>query len=159
MADLPDSAAAAEAHASHEAEVAVASAPLAAMSADLLKAVALIDGGAAFGTLLVIAASIRDARPLAFWLVFPLALFGFGTTVAAFATGFSYLAQSRRAEALALRHRIAAPPFVVETEASRTATARSARFLRLAMGSVLVAMASAVAGFLLAGAILLVQLR
>lgn len=146
-------------HAAHAQAVAIMTAPLTAMSADILKAVCLINGGAAVATILFVAGIARDRPPLASALVLPLALFGFGLTVAAFATGFTYLAQERSAAALPLQERRWTEPYILDTTASVTVTAEAARFRKLAFGAVLVGMASAVIGFALAGAILVLMLH
>lgn len=146
-------------HAAHAAAVAAAAAPLAGMSADILKAVCLINGGAAVATTLFVADTLRDRPPLALALVLPLSVFGFGLTVAAFATGFTYLAQERSAASLAAQERRWAEPFIVDTPASLSASADAERFRRLAFVAVLVGMASAVCGFGLAGAILVFMMR
>ncbi|WP_375462108.1 hypothetical protein [uncultured Enterovirga sp.] len=146
-------------HAAHAQAVAAATAPLVAMSADILKAVSFINGGAAVATLLFVTGSLRDHRSLALALVLPLALFGFGLTVAAFATGFTYLAQERSGTALSLQECGWQEPFIRDTAASLAASREAGRFRNLAFGAVLVGMASAVGGFALAGAILWFMLR
>lgn len=155
----PTAATAERMHAAHAQAVAAAAAPLVAMSADILKAVSFINGGAAVATLLFVTETLRDHRSLALALVLPLSLFGFGLTVAAFATGFTYLAQERSGTALSRQERAWAEPFILETAASLSASGEAGRFRNLAFGAVLVSMASAVGGFGLAGAILWVMLR
>lgn len=142
------------AHADHLRAVAGAERPLAEMGRDLLKTVALLNGLAAASAIVFVAATLRDERRMAFAFVFPLACFGFGLTVAAFATGWSYLAQRESSRALASRALVPTPPFVAETTASREADGRGRRFQALAFAAVLVAMVSAVLGFGLAAAIL-----
>ena len=150
--------AAERAHAAHDLAVATTVLPLVAMGTEMLKAVCLINGGAAVATLLFVSQSLRDDRGLALALVAPLATFGFGLTVAAFATGWSYFAQAEQGRALGLRQKSASEPFVIETEPSREASRRSDRFRLLALAAVMVSCASAVGGFGLAGAILLIRL-
>lgn len=152
-------AAAGRAHAAHRAALAAAAQPLAAMGNDILKAVALLNGGAAAATLALVSSALASERRLALPLVLPLAIFGFGLAVAAFATGWSYLAQAHAAQAVALRTTRPDPPYVEETEASREAARRGGRFQALAFAAVLAAMAAAVAGFLTAGAVLVLTLR
>ena len=159
MSDDESGAAAGRMHAAHRQAVAAATAPLVAMSGDILKSVSFINGGAALATLLFAAATIRDDRSLALALVAPLSLFGFGLTVAAFAIGFTYLSQERSAEALSLQERGWAEPFILDTPASLTASREARRFRGLAFGAVLAGMGSAVAGFVLAGAVLWLTLR
>lgn len=159
MRDTSGASAAERIHAAHAEAVAAAAAPLVAMSADILKAVCLLNGGAAAATLLFVAGTLRDHRPLALALVLPLALFGFGLTVAAFATGFTYLSQERAGAALSLQERGPAEPFIRDNAASLAASREAGRFRALAFGAVLVGMASAVGGFALAGAILWLTLR
>lgn len=129
------------------------------MSADILKVVSLINGGAAVATILFIAETISAQPSLALALVLPLSLFGFGLTVAAFATGFTYLAQERSGVALSHQERRWTEPFIADTVPSLAASAAADRFRRLAFVTVLVGMGSAVAGFGLAGATLWVMLR
>ena len=146
-------------HAARAQAVAGSFAALVAMGADILKSVALINGVAAAATLVLVAASIRDMRPLALGLVMPLAAFGFGLVVAACATGWSYLSHAGYAEALRQREPIWSPPFLAETTASAAASRAGLRYERLAFGAVLVGIASAVTGFCLAGIVLLATLR
>ena len=146
-------------HAAHLQAVGAASAPLVAMSADILKAVSFINGAAAVATLLFVAETLRDHRSLALALVLPLSLFGFGLTVAAFATGFTYLAQERSGIALSAQERTWAEPFIRDTPASLAATREGQRFRALGFAAVLTSMASAVGGFALAGGVMLVMLR
>ena len=155
----PTAGAAERMHAAHAQAVAAAAAPLIAMSADILKAVSLINGGAAVATLLFVTGTVRDQRPLALAMVLPLSMFGFGLTVAAFATGFTYLSQERSGAAWALQERAWAEPYIRDTAASLAASREAARFRGLAFAAVLVGMASAVGGFGLAGAILWFTLR
>lgn len=157
--DPNDTDGAARAHAAHRAELAAATAPLAAMANDILKSAALLNGGAAAATLALVAAALASERRLALPLVLPLAIFGFGLAVASFATGWSYLAQARTADAIAARTIRRDPPYVEETNASREAARQGARFQGLAFAAVLVAMGSAVGGFMTAGAVLLLALR
>ena len=147
--------AAERAHAAHDAAVAAGFAPLVAMSADILKAVSFINGGAAVATLLFVAETIRDRPALSGVLVLPLAMFGFGLAVAAFATGWSYLSQERLALAAARRETSWLEPFIRDTDASREADRQGLRFRGLAMAAVFVSMGSAVGGFSAAGIILL----
>ncbi len=134
-------------------------APLVAMGTEILKAVALINGGAAIATLAFVAATHRDSRALALALVWPLGAFGFGLTVAACATGWSYFSHASDAEALRSQDLTWTPPFIAETAASRAARRRGALYRGLALGAVMVGIASAVIGFSLAGAALLTGLR
>lgn len=151
--------AAERAHAGHEASVASSFAPLVAMGHDILKAVALLNGGAAIATVGLMAAALRDSPSLARAIVTPLAAFGFGLTVAACATGWSYMSQARYAAALGSRETAWHAPFVRDTDASRAATRSGDRFRSLAMAAVFVSIGSAVFGFCAAGVILLVKLR
>ena len=151
--------AAEQAHAAHRIASAASVAPLVAMGTDILKAVSFINGGAAIATVYCLGAVLHDRPGLALALVAPLAAFGFGLTVAGCATGFSYFAQEQQARALGLQRRVAAEPFVIETDESRRALARGERFRRLALVSVFVGIASAVLGFSAAGIAFVVALR
>lgn len=144
--------AASAAHAEQDRAAAAATASLAAMGTDMLKAVSFINGGAAVATLLCVGQVVGELRPLARALVGPLALFGFGLTVAAFAIGFAYFAQRETAREIALRSRIAAAPFVTDSPASREAARRAERFWLCGFAAVMVSVASAVVGFGVAGA-------
>lgn len=146
------------AHDDHGRACAAAETPLAAMSNEVLRAASLVNGLAAGATLFLLAAWARD-RAGAIWLVTPLSLFGFGFATASFATGWSYLAAESRAAALRAMTLSATAPFVVETPASQQANARSRRFSGLAFAAVLVAMAAAIVGFCVSGAVLLALLR
>lgn len=151
--------AAEHAHAAHGAGVASAFAPLVAMGNDILKAVAVLNGGAAIATVGLMAAALRDQPALSRAVVAPLAAFGFGLTVAACATGWSYVAQARHAAALGLRERAWQEPYIRDTDASREATRSGERFQSLAMGAVFVSIGSAIFGFCAAGIVLLATLR
>jgi hypothetical protein len=151
--------AAERAHAAHAEAVATSFAPLVQMGSDMLKAVAFINGGAAAATLLFVAKAMQDHRGMALALVLPLTCFGFGLSVAGFATGWSYFSQSQYALALGARERIWAEPYLADTEASRAAARQGDRFRGLAVAAVLVSVASAVGGFALAGAIMWLNLR
>ena len=134
-------------------------APLVQMGTEILKAVALINGGAGIATIGFLAATLRDKPDLTLALVWPLGLFGFGLTVAACATGWSYLSQASYAEALRTQDLTWTAPFVSESAASAAARHRGDRYRGLAQGAVMVGIASAVGGFSLAGVILLTKLR
>lgn len=134
-------------------------APLVAMGTEILKAVALINGGAGIATLSMLGTVLSGRPALALALVWPLGAFGFGLTVAACATGWSYFSHAGYAEALRLQDLTFVPPFTAETAASRAARLRGDRYRGLAQGAVMVGIASAVSGFSLAGATLLVMLR
>lgn len=134
-------------------------APLVAMGNEILKVVALLNGGAAVATLLLVSSTLRDDRPMTLALVAPLTLFGFGLTVSAFATGWSYFAQAQYGLALTLQQRTWSEPFIVDTDGSRAAARRGDRFRGLGLAAVFVGMGSAVGGFGLAGAILWLYLR
>lgn len=142
----------------HRRAVEAAEAPLAAMSSEVLRAAGLVNGLAAGATLFLLAAWARD-RAGAIWLVAPLSLFGFGFATASFATGWSYLAAEAHAAALRAMALTAVAPFVSETPASREAAARSGRFAGHAFAAVLVAMAAAIVGFCVSGAVLIALLR
>lgn len=146
-------------HEVHLRATATSFAPLIALGTEILKAVALINGGAAGATLLFLSQSMRDHRSMALALVVPLAAFGFGLTVAACATGWSYFSHESYAEALKRQEMTWSHPFVVATPASTVAAKRGDFFRRLALGAVFVAIASAVIGFGAAGAIMLTMLR
>lgn len=159
MADRQDGlGAAVRAHADHALAVSTAASPLIGMGGDLLKAIALINGGAAAATILFVGQVVRDLPWLAASLIVPLSLFGFGLAVAAFATGWSYLAQAELARGLGLRRTIGEAPFIIETRESSAASRRSGRFCGLAFVAVLVSMGSAVAGFGAAGVLLWIGL-
>lgn len=147
------------AHAGHEANVASGFAPLVAMGHDILKAVAFLNGGAAIATIGLMAAALHDSPSLARAIVTPLAAFGFGLTVAACATGWSYVSQARYAAAVRARDTAWREPFIRDTDASREATRSGDRFQTLAMGAVFVSIGSAIFGFCAAGVVLLVMLR
>ena len=134
-------------------------APLVAMGTEILKAVALINGGAGVATLGFLAAAHRDSPALALAMVWPLGLFGFGLTVAACATGWSYFSQASYAEALRGQDFTWTAPYLADSAASGAARQRGDRYRGLAQGAVMVGIASAVIGFSLAGAILLTMLR
>lgn len=155
----PRADAALQMHAAHVQAVGAATTPLVAMSADILKTVSLINAGAAVATLLFVAQTLGDDRSLAVALTLPLSLFGFGMTVAAFASGFTYLSQERSAAALSLQERGWTEPFILDTAASLSASREARRFRGLAFAAVLAGMVSAIGGFGLAGGILWLMLR
>lgn len=142
-------------HAVHAGAAATSFAPLVRMGTDILKAVALLNGGAAAATVFVIGAGLSDKPGLARALVPSVAAFGFGLSVAAFATGWSYLSYSGHADALARVTYVWRPPFVEESPASTRARRRGDLFANLAFVAVMVSMASAVGGFAMAGFALL----
>lgn len=151
--------AAEQVHGAQAMAAAASFAPLVAMGTEILKAVALINGGAGIATLGFLAVTHRDSTALALALVWPLGLFGFGLTVAACATGWSYFSQASYAEALRAQDFTWTAPFLADSAASGAARRRGDRYRGLAQGAVMVGIASAVAGFSLAGAILLTMLR
>ena len=134
-------------------------APLVAMGTEILKAVALINGGAGVATLGFLAVTLRDRPDLTLALVWPLGLFGFGLTVAACATGWSYFSQASYAEALRGQDFTWTPPFLADSAVSAAARRRGDLYRGLAQAAVMVGIASAVGGFSLAGWILLTTLR
>lgn len=151
--------AAEQVHAAQAQAAAGSFAPLVAMGTEILKAVALINGGAGVATLGFLAATLRDRPALTLALVWPLGLFGFGLTVAACATGWSYFSQASYADALRTQDLTWTAPFLADSAASGAARRRGDRYRGLAQGAVMVGIASAVTGFALAGAILLTMLH
>lgn len=145
-------------HAARASVVAGSFAALVAMGSDILKSVALINGGAGAATLVMMASALHDNRPLARGLVLPLCAFGFGLVVAACATGWSYLSHASSAEALRRREPIWTPPYLADTPESDKAAQAGLRYERLAFAAVLVGIASTVIGFCLAGFVALVTL-
>lgn len=146
------------AHAAHRQAVATGFAPLVALGTEILKAVLVINGGAAVATLWFLGSVLRDRPDLALPLVLPLALFGFGFTVAGCATGWSYFSHEGHAEALGQQELSWSEPFIRDTPGSLAAGRRGRTFRRAALGAVFVAIASAVCGFVAAGIILVVKL-
>lgn len=146
-------------HAAQAQAAAASFAPLVVMGTEILKAVALINGGAGAATLGFLAVTHRDDPALARALVWPLGLFGFGLTVAACATGWSYFSQASYAEALRTQDLTWTAPFLADGAVSGAARRRGDRYRGLAQGAVMVGIASAVTGFSLAGTIMLVMLR
>ena len=142
-------------HGAHASAAATSFAPLVAMGTEILKAVALINGGAGAATILFVAETLRGGRVIGPALVLSLGLFGFGLTVAACATGWSYLSQESYREALLGQDLTWSPPFVADTAASRAARRRADLYRRLGFVAVLVGIGSAVAGFSFAGAAML----
>lgn len=151
--------AAERAHAAHRLATATSFAPLVAMGNDILKAVSLINGGAGIATLFFAAELIRVRPDMAGALVWPLAAFGFGLTVAGCATGWSYFSHEQHARALGLKALTWSEPFVVDNDASRAAASQGERYRRLALGAVFTSIASVVVGFGAAGATMLLLLR
>ena len=146
------------AHAAHRQIVATAFAPLVALGTEILKAVLVINGGAAVATLWFLATVLHDRPALALPLVLPLASFGFGFTVAGCATGWSYFSHEQHAEALASQERIWSEPFIRDTDASIAKARGGRRYRRAALAAVFVSIASAIVGFVAAGIIMVVKL-
>ena len=143
--------AASRVHSTHASAGATSFAPLVRMGTDILKAVALLNGGAGAATVFVIGSVVSNDPGVARALVPSLAAFGFGLAVASFATGWSYLSHASHADALARMAHVWRAPFVEDTAASTRARRRGDRFATLAFAAVMVSMASAVAGFAMAG--------
>jgi hypothetical protein len=123
-------------------------------STEALKAAALINGGAAAGTLAFISQALQTKPQLAVALVGPIKCFGWGLFFAVLATGVAYFSQACFATSWSRDEYINEHPYILETKATNNWRDAGISFQVLAIALIFLAYILALYGFYLAANVL-----